>query len=530
MKSVLIADDEIHVRSLLKHLIHWDEFELILKGEFDNAEDVVSFVKQEKVDIIITDIMMPGMNGIEMIKTVKEIQNQCRFILISGYRDFEFAQAAVKLGVSDYILKPLNEEEVNTVLKTLASEKDENQEELYKKTVLRQNFREILEGERKLDDLGMAEEKYGMHFEKEGVFRVLLLGFCSCSEEENIEKCAGEILQVLKKSIREFCTEQETFQVSRLRYNVVIQIRKGMEVQVLRTLDTTYRELSKEDRSFTAANFYLAVGKAVDDINEIKSSAQSAAFFLSGRLVWGKQRVYVADILPQADRLLGESIQIEPAVIRRFERSVEAIDEAGIKSVIRQVFEEYQKQSEQNFMLYFYMVYELGNHLALVLNRLNIHPRETKELQARLEKLTENCDTIQTLRSAAEKFCIDTMNKYLADKKDHGLSYVHFAREYIEQHYAEEITLNLIAEKAHVNPAYLSTIFKENTGVNYSAYLTSVRVERAKRLLEQLDMNLSQIANAVGYSSTRYFSRTFEQETGMKPSEYRRIYLRELRG
>ena len=148
MKSVLIADDEIHVRSLLKHLIHWDEFELILKGEFDNAEDVVSFVKQEKVDIIITDIMMPGMNGIEMIKTVKEIQNQCRFILISGYRDFEFAQAAVKLGVSDYILKPLNEEEVNTVLKTLASEKDENQEELYKKTVLRQKFREILEGEK----------------------------------------------------------------------------------------------------------------------------------------------------------------------------------------------------------------------------------------------------------------------------------------------------------------------------------------------------------------------------------------------
>ena len=80
-----------------------------------------------------------------------------------------------------------------------------------------------------------------------------------------------------------------------------------------------------------------------------------------------------------------------------------------------------------------------------------------------------------------------------------------------------------------MNPVYLSTIFKESTGINYSAYLTSIRIEKAKELLKKLDLNISQIANQVGYASTRYFSRIFEQESGMKPSEYRRIYLKGLR-
>lgn len=89
MKNVIIADDEVHVRSLLKHLVHWDEYGLNLAGEFDNAEDIIEFMQHEKVDIVVTDIMMPGLNGIEMIKEIKKQHIQCRFVLISGYRDFE---------------------------------------------------------------------------------------------------------------------------------------------------------------------------------------------------------------------------------------------------------------------------------------------------------------------------------------------------------------------------------------------------------------------------------------------------------
>ena len=165
--------------------------------------------------------------------------------------------------------------------------------------------------------------------------------------------------------------------------------------------------------------------------------------------------------------------------------------------MIRGLFEEYQKQSDQNYIQYFYMVTELGNRLADVLGRLNIHPRETQEVKRQLQRLSENCDTITMLRSVTEKFCVDNMNKYLAGKKTMCWFMYISAKQYIEEHYAENITLNRIAEEAHVNPVYLFTIFKESTGINYSAYLTSIRIEKAKELLKKLDLSISQIANQV---------------------------------
>lgn len=530
MKNVIIADDEVHVRSLLKHLVHWDEIGLNLAGEFDNAEEIIEFMQHEKVDIVITDIMMPGLNGIEMIKEIKRLQIPCRFVLISGYRDFEFAQAAVKLGVSDYILKPINEDEVNSVLRSLAQEKNEGAEEELRKRAVRQKFREVLAGETTVPDIGTVEKKYCLHFQKEGAFfRVLQLGFCSCQEGEEVERVADDIWNVMKKKISECCVEQEMFQSSWLRYHIVLQVKEDMKSRLLRVLDTTYRGLVQSYKDNLPFHFYLGVGKAVNDINQLRFSMETASFFLSGRLMYGDSRMYVADILPQSEKLLRENRSVDPVQMRRFENCVEAIDENGVKQVIREVFEAYQRQEEQNYVQYFYMVLELGNRLADVLGRLNIHPRETQELKRQMERLSENCDTITMLRSVTEKFCVDTMNKYLAGKKDHVLVYVHFAKQYIEEHYAENVTLNRIAEEAHVNPVYLSTIFKESTGINYSAYLTSIRMEKAKELLKKLDLNISQIANQVGYASTRYFSRIFEQESGMKPSEYRRIYLRGLR-
>ena len=117
MAKVLLIDDEIHVRSLMKYLIHWEELGLTLEGEYDNAQDAVAKMQQEPADIVITDICMPGMDGLEMIEQIQQSNQNCRFILISGYRDFEYAKKAIGLGVSEYIVKPINEEEINKTLR-----------------------------------------------------------------------------------------------------------------------------------------------------------------------------------------------------------------------------------------------------------------------------------------------------------------------------------------------------------------------------------------------------------------------------
>ena len=170
---------------------------------------------------------------LEMIKEIKKQQIQCRFVLISGYRDFEFAQAAVKLGVSDYILKPINEDEVNAVLKSLAEEESEGGEEEFRKKAIRQKFREVLAGDTAVPDLETVEKKYCFHFQKEDAFfRVLQLGFCGCREGEEVEQVAGDIWNILRKNISECCVEQEMFPSSWLRYNIVLQIKDDMKSRI----------------------------------------------------------------------------------------------------------------------------------------------------------------------------------------------------------------------------------------------------------------------------------------------------------
>lgn len=529
MKSVMIVDDEIHVRSLLKHLIHWEELGLVLKGSYSDGEEIMEALKGESTDIIISDIMMPGMDGIELVQALKPLLPQCRFVFISGHRDFEFARNAVKLGVEDYILKPLNEKEINETLKRVLNKWSSHEEKDTAGVILRQKLIEVVTNPEFPGDIDYVNAKYNMHFHRSGKFRVLQLGICNVGKESEIGKIRDDIANALKRSVEDYCYDAEILRISELRYCIVIQIKEDMDNRTLRILDTVYRDLVHKYGDLISERFYLSAGKIVDSPGELKESYEGSCFFLAGRFVYGTTRFYIADILPQSEELQHENSRVPSDVLRRFESMIEGIDKTGIEALVNMLFDQYQKEKNENPMFYIYMITELGEHLMLVLKRLNTHPREVKKIGEQLNEIVDNCDTVMMLRFEVKKFFITIIDKYLSGKKNNGTVYVNQAKQFIDTHYGEKISLNIIAEKLHVNGAYLSTIFKEETKENYSEYLTKVRIEKAKELLKELDLNISQIADKVGYTSARYFSRIFEEETGLKPSEYRRMYLRGLR-
>lgn len=122
----------------------------------------------------------------------------------------------------------------------------------------------------------------------------------------------------------------------------------------------------------------------------------------------------------------------------------------------------------------------------------------------------------------------EEMTQRLGEKKQNMIIYAQQAMNYIDKHFAEVITLELIAEKLHISPVHLSVVFKRETGTNYSKYLAGVRVEKSKEFLKQPHMNLSQVANAVGYDSPTYFGNLFRKYTGLRPSEYRRLHQQDI--
>lgn len=528
MAKVLLIDDEIHVRSLMKYLIHWEELGLTLEGEYDNAQDAVAKMQQEPADIVITDICMPGMDGLEMIEQIQQSNRDCRFILISGYRDFEYAKKAIDLGVSEYIVKPINEEEINKTLRKVLTGTVKERREDAQTRELRQKLFPLLvrKGKNVEPDVGKA---YGFRFAEDGYYRVLQLGFCNCSEEDDTRRIISEFTDAVREDVGAYCYEMEGFPLSDLRYDVLLQYEKERDGQIIRCLDMVYRNMVQRHKEDLPYRFYLSAGKAVTFIAEIYKSIDSAHFFMSGRLGYGNTRVYIADILPKFDRIMEENHPIPRETVREFERDIETMNPEGIRSIVRRLFKSLQDREEQNYIFYFYLIRDLNNIMMSVFQRLQIHPSDMNRMERELEEQMDNCDSVAMLQIMTERYCIDQVNKCLDGKQDNAQVYVNLAKKYIDEHYAEEISLQTIADLAHVNAAYLSSVFKKNTGINYLTYLTEVRMEKAKELLSQLDMNLSQIANAVGYTSTRYFSKTFENEVGMKPSEYRRVYLREQR-
>lgn len=528
MLRVVLADDEIHIRNLLKYLIHWDEHGLELVSDYGSGQAVVEHAKEDTPDLIISDIKMPGMDGLEMIRQVREILPNCRFVIISGFRDFEFAQKAVKLGVSDYILKPIAEDELNETLRSITRSASENVVQASGVSDRRQPFLSVLKNQNTVSGYMDANKRYGFHFEKIGNWYVLILQFCRVAMESSAAEHATRILKMLKKRLEPMVSDQEAFMVDDHVYTTVLQLKPEKEADFLRNLDYTYRSLLDEEReSISPMRFYLSCGRKVEDIRDISSAYQSAKFFIAGRLRYGDNRVYIADTQQNASLWQSESKPIGNEVIREFRRALENSEEKEIRNIIESEFEQYLNNTE-NWALYEHMCLQFSDVLFSVLNRMGMPAHEMEQNRAALESGLENCDTIESLASQIIRSVLEITRRYITANKDNPQSYVKFAKEYIDAHYSEDITLTILAEKANINPAYLSSLFKEETGENYSAYLTRVRIEKAKELLCDISLNISQIAEQTGYSSPRYFSRIFESVTGIRPSEYRRLYLRKM--
>lgn len=528
MEQVLLIDDEVYVRQLEKYLIHWEELGIQCAGEFESPLELIEYVKEHPVDIIISDIMMPEMDGLELAEQVRKYYPKCQFVIVSGYRDFDFAKRAVKLGVKDYLVKPINEKEINEILLEIVNTMRQTQKVSNEDIPYRQKLARVIAGEKIFTDISVINEKYHTFFAMDGIFRVLHLGFCNYNEEQDINQAASMVITNLSSSIKNFCYDLEAVQTSDIRYEILLQIKPDMDETVLRLLETSYKDLVRRYGNMQDLRFYVSLGKAVSNPAQIKESTDSAHFFLSGRLGYGNTRIYIADILPNAEKLISASHSISYQDARSFDRYLDSANEEGIRKTTRKLFDEIQN-SQTNYIFYYYLCFDLLERLTNVLKQHDVPRNETDKLKEKLSRIMDNCDTVKMLRYEMERICVDSVNKYLTSNRDSKQVYVQFAKNYIEEHYAEEVTLQIIADLAHINSAYLSNIFKKATGVNYQTYLTEVRIEKAKRLLCDLDMNLTQIANAVGYNSTRYFSKMFEQETGMKPSEYRRTNLRKAR-
>lgn len=529
MLKVLIADDEPRVGQLVKHLIHWDELGLSFVDICRDGRTALERIEQEQPEIVITDIRMPVLTGLELVQQVTERFPQTRFVVISGYRYFEYAQKALKYGVEDYLLKPIDEEELNRTLKKICDalqttavhraqmEKYEKNYENSQKLLSRDVMARLKAGD---GFAGLPEFNAAAGVEFTGdcfmavVLRVnsSLLQQASAEEERLVtEKVQANIKKSLGGQMYISCTDGHTTTLL-LNFDSEAYAKTGEALHACRESCRSYMN--------NYAHYTVSMGQSerCTEVAQIGALLQQADRAECRKLFEGSGMClkYQAEERPDAARKAWQNKVrsllekgMEPMQRTALQQAVDAIfDSAGAAGLAAWEYFDTAEQCLRDFC-----AWSLGHGMEI----------RRDWADSKREEVRSAASVHQLAQWLTATLCAKQEELYA--QRVHAEEYpIRLAIEYMKKHYAEKITLEDVAAHSGFNPTYFSEKFKEKTGKNFTDFLTEVRMEAAKELLRDSRKTIGQIGDAVGYKDAKYFSQQFTKCVGMKPTEYRKLY------
>lgn len=526
--KVAIVDDEVYICKLVQHLINWQELGLTLLGIFQNYEDTLKQFMEEPADILICDIEMPGKNGIEIIKEIKEKYPACRTIVISGFRKFDYVHKAMQYGAANYLLKPIDEEELNRVLKEAVFKTREQHSR--ESIIAERNMRVSVFNAIRLGVIGNDVMKINLkyHYQfQEGKFNMIKVSFADMDPaSEQVQEMVRKFEDVLRKELSDVCYDMEFYRETIVSETVLINYDAENEKRMVFILEQILNDALSKVGSIGAGRCIIGVGRPVSEIGKIRNCMYAAekawcrCFYTEGKEIF-----YAEEDGSEDGR---EKYILSHECKKEFRSIIEAIRPDDFIRCLREMFRNNAPLFRQKPELVLQFGIQLVEFFQQTMDELKAPVQDRSAFEDKFEVLFYNSGSIGRLTEQMGRLFSQEVIDKLAEKQKNTLVYVQQAKNYIESNYAQAITLEKIAQQLHINAVYLSVIFKSEVGMNYSKYLTHVRMQKAKELLKRPELNISQVASAVGYDSTYYFTTLFKKETAIKPSEYRRLYQQDI--
>lgn len=528
MLKVIIADDEERICQLIQALVDWDSLGLTIVGVAHNGLEALELVKKNHPDILITDIRMPGCNGLELIENVKKAVQDLEIVIISGYAHFEYAQSAIKYGVGDYLLKPINKAELNSTLKKLKEraesrkESEESRLELLQKSEndirrLRENLMERLIGQQEENlSYEVFHEAYHLKM-KPGLFQVFFLKIDGRKNElsqSGLEIIVEKVQNLLENSLRSRCIEL-VIGAKEWTCAGIMNYEKGRQEEIRRILRDCLNQLEVQRGLFGPVVFSMSVGCAVGRPEEVMASVHEASVVIQERIVKGAGRLL--------DRMPSPSAIHEQNLLEKYLRMITHAIEVMSVEEADAVIENLRYAAEHVKDVCGYELCELVHSCgSLFLSQI-----EEKNRTEELKDFDEQCCQCSSTRELFGELK-ELQEKHIgALKKKHDddtARPVRQAKQYIQKHYNEQITLDQVSDVVGLSSAYFSVLFKKEEGEGFAKYLINVRMEQAKILLRETNCPVAEVCRRVGYNDLKHFNHTFEKATGVKPATYRKLY------
>lgn len=521
MYKLLVADDEYWTREKIRNMLNWEEYQITFMNPAQDGEEVLQIVVKDRPDILITDINMPFVNGVDLVRKIKKEYPDIVVFVISGYDDFEYVKQTLMDGAINYLLKPVARIDlIGAVSKALEviSEKEENEKQIVKTASL------------------IQDRELSLLVEKESSL-ISTANFLN----ENSSMVGSSMMLVKIHELQELMGKY-SYDLNYLSYSVKKLLKQIIGMEKLLIFNYIYR--SNEFLIVTEAEVSEQRHMAMKIMNAFKELTQSPVTVAVSEPSYSIESLHNAYV-QSISVLMARPFKKENAVL--FSQQEGVVTSRSVSNHMTQELE-WQlrgllKSSTQKAIMDFLRdavglaacekkdwkyievkqtVKKISTIFSDVLsqNKEAASLREFDELEQMMDKVLEKLDSKQVLALLEEMLMLvfaEKENDFTGNIRD----IVREAAQYIDRNYYEELTLMSLSSKYCVESSYFSRMFKQETGKNLMLYITAKRVEKAKEIMQQSDTSMAEIAFMVGYDDYTYFSKVFKKVTGVSPREYR---------
>lgn len=530
--KIMLVDDEEEVRKSIIRKIPWEETGFEVIGDAENGKDALEKIEMNEPDVVLTDIRMPYMDGLAMAERIRQTHPSIKIVIFSGFDEFEYAKKAIKLNVIEYILKPVNVEELTVILKKIKKNLDDEIEQKRNVTLLRESYVRSLPAIREhflndlihggMDTATISEKLSEYGIDIDGAVKWVTAAI-HLEPDEKVDKAVSlhqqrELIPIsVQNLIKEKLTGQYRFAMFHSSFETILIAAVDPE-NTQTELVALLGDICKETRKILEVSVTIGVGESCSTLTEVGRSFYSALNALGYRAVTGSGGVIcIHDMEPAAPEKLQFDSRMESELIA----AVKFGPEEKIRSVIGEVV---GRMEERKVHYRQYQAYVLAviNVLTQLTQQYDLQIREMFGVENDYFEILNRIQKMENIRQYLTEVALK-MNKALARERTNAAkNVIREARQYIQDNFQDpDLSVEKICRHLHMSPAYFSTMFKKETGQAYIAYLTDVRLNRAVELLMATDDKTYVIAEKVGYPEQNYFSYVFKKKFGVSPTRYR---------
>ena len=538
MLKVLIIDDEVKVCRLIRCLIDWKSLGLEVISTCHDGFLALETIRLYNPDIIITDIRMPGCDGLSLIKKAKEINPNLHFIIISGYGQFDYAQKAIQYGVSDYLLKPIKEKDLRNTLISIVEKHNDISKQI-KKTAemenqlnntqqrIRSNFINDLLLNPKLlqnySDINHINQVYYTNFTPTAF--TLICIFLDYTRPELSPEVArflqNKTVDLALGQLRSFHDSLYTITKKRLFFLLndkaeELETKLYSDLKVLKSSLLALREICP------TLHILIAQSEVHPSFHLIPECFEEVSVCLHEKIVAGSDSILLHSHISHMTKTTGDFIT--STFRNQFMTAVETFNFEAISGLICKLAEALRTSTPITGDFVYQVYDELINLFLFTIKQYQITLASEDILYQHWDDLFHTFDSISSAFGYLTTAWIQLLKDHQQNRQKSQSRSILLAKQYINEHFAEAVTLEMIGQVVGLNPSYFSNIFRKESGCTFIDYLTEIRIKTARELLTTTELEIIEIAEKTGFSDLKYFSKCFRKVTGMTPTAYRKLF------